>query len=83
MAQGGSQARGGIGATAAGLGHSHSHSHAGFEPHLRSIPQLSVHYTLNVHMYIKCFWFLPVPVEYEVPGQGWNLSRTGDLHHHC
>ena len=58
LAQGGFQARGGIGATAAGLGHSYSHSHAGFEPHLRYIPQLSVYYTLNVHMYIKFFLVL-------------------------
>ena len=35
---GGSQARGQIGATAAGLHHSHSNARS--EPHLRSIPQL-------------------------------------------
>ena len=34
----GSQARGQIGATAAGLGHSHSNT--GSEPHLRPTPQL-------------------------------------------
>ena len=38
-AYGGSQARGPIGATAAGL--YHSHSHAGSEPHLRPTPQLT------------------------------------------
>ena len=37
-AYGGSQASGGIGATAAGL--HHSHSHVGSKPHLRPPPQL-------------------------------------------
>ena len=37
MAYGGSQARGQIGATAAGL----CHSNTGSEPHLRPIPQLT------------------------------------------
>ena len=39
VAHGGSQARGLIGAIAAGL--HHSHSHAGSEPHLRPTPQLT------------------------------------------
>ena len=39
-AYGGSQARGLVGAVAAGLHHSHSHSNAGSEPRLRLIPQL-------------------------------------------
>ena len=39
VAYGGSQARGPIGATAAGL--CHSHSNTVFEPHLQSIPQLT------------------------------------------
>jgi len=39
MAQGGSQARGLIGATAAGL--HHSHSKARFEPYLRTTSQLT------------------------------------------
>ena len=39
MAYGSSQARGLIGATAAGLGH--SHSNAGSEPHFRPTPQLT------------------------------------------
>jgi len=38
MACGGSQARGGIGAIAAGL--HHSHSNVGFELHLQPTPQL-------------------------------------------
>ena len=38
-AYGGSQARGLIGAIAAGL--RHSHSNTGFEPHLQPIPQLT------------------------------------------
>ena len=38
MAYGGSQARGRIGATTAGL--CHNHSHARSEPHLRPTPQL-------------------------------------------
>ena len=38
-AYGGSQARGRIGTTAAGL--HHSHSNAGSEPHLRPTPQLT------------------------------------------
>ena len=38
-AYGGSRARGGIGAVAAGLRHSHSNS--GSKPHLRPTPQLS------------------------------------------
>ena len=40
-AYGGSQARGWIGAAAAGLHHSYSHSHMGSEPHLRPTPQLT------------------------------------------
>ena len=40
-AHGGSQARSGIRAAAAGLRHSHSHSHAGSEPRLRPTPQLT------------------------------------------
>ena len=39
MAYGGSQARGQIGAVAAGL--RHSHSNARFEPHLQPMPQLT------------------------------------------
>ena len=39
MAHGGSQARGGIGATAAGL--RHSHSNAGSEPLLQPTPQFT------------------------------------------
>ena len=39
MAYGGTQARGQIGAVAAGL--YHSHSNVGSEPHLRTIPQLT------------------------------------------
>ena len=38
-AYGGSQARGPVGAEAAGL--RHSHSNVGSEPHLRTIPQLT------------------------------------------
>ena len=38
-AHGGSQARGQIGAVAAGL--HHSHSHAGSKPHLRPTPELT------------------------------------------
>ena len=38
VAYGGSQARGPIGAIAAGL--RHSHSHVGSEPHLQTTPQL-------------------------------------------
>ena len=40
MAQGGSQARGLIGATATGLHYSHSNARS--EPHLQTIPQLTV-----------------------------------------
>ena len=40
-AYGGSQARGPIGATAAGLRHRQSHSNAGSEPRLRPTPQLT------------------------------------------
>ena len=45
MAHGGSQARGRIGATAAGLHHSHSNARS--EPHLRPIPQLTATRILN------------------------------------
>ena len=39
-AYGGSQARGWIGAIAAGLRHSHSHSNLGSKPYLQTTPQL-------------------------------------------
>ena len=45
VASGGSQAKGLIGAVAAGLHHSHSHSHARSEPRLRPTPQLRLHHS--------------------------------------
>ena len=67
MAYGSSQARGPIGAIAAGLHHSHSHVRS--EPHLRSTPQIMVTPILN-------------PLS-EARDGTHNLMVSSQIHFHC